>query len=1191
MSDYKEKLKAAISEARSRRGGTIFAIAAAKGIELNGRGVAKQCPWCQKKDKLSFFEKEGIGRFKCPVTSCDGNAGGDEIGFLQLHDGLDLREATRAFLESAGVEHPWDVIEREKKDRSETKPFVKRALEVLPPPIEEPESTDPLESEHSDAPEFIKVPNLERNPFEEIWSLLTLTDRHQIEIRKKRGLDEPWIRAYGFKSSLRTNRELLSPVLDMFPPNKLLELGLAVKKKDSRELTIAHSLCGMGMIHNPQIDKLEPSFQVEPVIIPYFDTQGRIIDLRAHKSNLTNKNWLQEDNSSFFHKSQYALTRPYCEGLITGRTVEFENRCVITEGEFKAAALRRCGIPALGFPGMMALYNNKKFLNDLVDLLSRNDIREVAVIFDNECKDHKVMQERFEVEAFSQMTALLLERYQFRGKVAMLPTNWRLPDSSGKADWDGALSELFIKKSRSYITGITKASTSFREVVNSAKQVSMQSELWKGQKEAAIAFRLKKLMHEPKVFVGGKVEMDKAAEITRWCHPVFSEILNAETICQDLRATYGGYYTKSPLAQKERPRIIKQIDDINKIMEKCTSEQEFRQLKAALTLCYVILQSRPKQISDFTMVSRYKLRTIDGKEDRLVQFIDAQGVRSNQVYQLTGKRMSTATQFREFCLESGGYHWSGGQEAIDMVGQNLDVDNYQKVIQAIHVVGYQKETGIYIMGDCAIAPDGQYIFPTKDGIIWWKNSGYRYDENDLEHLSQKPPILFPNNENAKVAHGNINWEIERSESRKLLEDIMLDLVNSYGDKSGWLVLGMIIHYFAQPEIFASEGIKPGLWKQGRKGSGKTETMHLLMRILGFPSDFGGITATGTKVGIERATSQLNGLPLLMDEFRNGEVAPHVIALLRNAYSEQGQPKGMMDGSSRTRTVRPLTMPIVMGEDASNDPATMSRFVKVVMAESRRKGTPKEQQERFSRMTDQSEDYHRIGRYILHKRQEFAKLVVEGIKTFKNHPHVMSTVPTSRARQVYGTAWAAMNALYKIIIAQPEDRHQDLTGEIPEFASFATTAAEDNEREVFVVKFFDDCLTMIQSGDHNAAKFLRIERGHFIGHAWKQVSSWDSSGQLYLLAAPKELFRAYEIDKSKLHNEIPLSRQNIQLELRREPYWIEAHESLKPKNHRAKLSIDDQRRIWWIMDFQKMPQEMQDMLVNLLPEDEQDKLSI
>lgn len=1187
MSEYRQELKQALSEARGRRQGTIFALATARGIELNGKGTARQCPWCGQKGKLNFYEKDGVGKFRCPVTSCDGNGGGDEIAFIMLMDGLSNRDATRSYLESAGVEHPWDRFQKRREEEKKERPRSPQIEEV-----KEPEKPQPVTSEspppQEEIPEFIRIPDIGANPFEEIWKLLTLADKHRKEIQKKRGLDDPWIDAFGFRSSLQSNRQLLAPILDKFPPGELMRLGLAQKKKGTNEILIAHSLCGMGM--NKETEK--PDFQVEPIIIPYFDREGRLIDLRAHKMNLTNKAHLEEENSGFYDRQQHSLVHPFCEGLIVDRPEEFRKRCVITEGEFKAHALRRCGIPAMAFPGIMSL-KNEFFLKEVVQILSRNDIREVAFVFDNQCRDHKPMDQRFEEEVYAQISALILERYQFRGKVAMLPNSWRMPDKTGKADWDGALADLFIKKNRTYAAGIAKASAAFREVIESAKPVSLQSELWKGPKEAAIAFRLKKELHEPDVFVGGKKQLDQAAEITRWCDPAYADILNAAAITKELRATYGGYYLENPLPQKERPRIqkikTKIMEDLDKIDP--DDRDKKRALYAAKMLCDIILYHRPKIISDFTMISRYKLRTIDGREDRLVQFIDNSGIRSKQSYQLTGKRMSTATQFREFALESGGYHWTAGQDAIDSVAKNLDIDNYQKVIHAIDVVGYQKETGIYILGDCGVAPDGQFIFPDRDGIIWWKSSGYRYSDDDMANLIQKPPILFPNAESAKAAYGQMDWDQERKEVKDILEEVMEHYIASYGDHSGWLSLGMTFQYLAQPEIFARFHNKPGLWVQGRKGSGKTETTQLNMRMLAFPSDYGSATVTGTKVGLERGFAQYCGLPVHIDEWRNNEVPPNAVSVVRNAFNEQGQPKGMADGSKRTRVVRPLTMPIVTGEDACTDAATMSRFVKLVMAESRRTGTTKEQAARFVRMVEASEEYHRIGRYLFHKRREFAKLVTDGIARFTTDPVVMQTVPTSRARQVYGTAWASMNAAYILIIATEDSKFKDLETMIPCFAGFAKQAAEDTEREVFVTQFFDDCLSMISRGIPKVERYLRVEYGVFVGNTWRQAGSYEKGAQLYLLVAPKEIYDEYEQDKRRRGSEISLTRQNIQLELRREAYWVEADASLKPKAHRFKLSSDDMRRTWWIMDFEKMPPDIREIFANLIPESEQENLTI
>lgn len=116
---------------------------------------------------------------------------------------------------------------------------------------------------------------------------------------------------------------------------------------------------------------------------------------------------------------------------------------VLTEGEFKAAALWQWGIPAVAVPGVSSF--GLKHMDRLVALFREFGARKVTVIFDNEIKDNPEYpnykpkaSDRYDTELWSYLMAYKLGREGFDPTVGRLPDQWR---EQGKVDFDTALAQ------------------------------------------------------------------------------------------------------------------------------------------------------------------------------------------------------------------------------------------------------------------------------------------------------------------------------------------------------------------------------------------------------------------------------------------------------------------------------------------------------------------------------------------------------------------------------------------------------------------------------------------------------------------------------------------------------------------------------------------------------------------------------
>jgi DNA primase len=233
---------------------------------------------------------------------------------------------------------------------------------------------------------------------------LTLSPAHAEALASARGLSPATIDALKFRSG--GNRRVIEQAIDATGASEeeLLAAGL--------------------LAHNERFGKIEPWFQLlnNEVIIPYLDANGDVYHLRPHKFGFP-----KEVKSIEWYAPYLATAHPADPYLI------------ITEGEFKSAALHQLGYATLAVPGISS-FVGKHFVT-LKDAISRLQPKSVLICFDREVKDTpgvgKYIEDRtkrYATEEYSWRMAWLLR--DFGAKVAPLPAEWM---ENGKIDCDGAL--------------------------------------------------------------------------------------------------------------------------------------------------------------------------------------------------------------------------------------------------------------------------------------------------------------------------------------------------------------------------------------------------------------------------------------------------------------------------------------------------------------------------------------------------------------------------------------------------------------------------------------------------------------------------------------------------------------------------------------------------------------------------------
>jgi hypothetical protein len=264
----------------------------------------------------------------------------------------------------------------------------------------------------------------------------------------RRGLSRRAVERFGLRANVRENEGILRMLAEKHGSRTMVRAGLYVHpQRDGQESTVDdpvpnRQFFGYGVANR----KTGEWGWTNPTIIPYFDTRGKVIDLRPHKGGIR-AGW-----------TTYSVApRLY---LATGRDqtpprdVEV---ALLTEGEFKAMAVASlfddygdrkgryavAALPGIQMTGRHPVQNHYVW-QGLVRWLEQVNPQLVVVVFDNEDKGNPSLPaykadpwRRYDAAIWTLLTARKLTRAGYHAVAGSLPDEWR--DANGKADWDGGI--------------------------------------------------------------------------------------------------------------------------------------------------------------------------------------------------------------------------------------------------------------------------------------------------------------------------------------------------------------------------------------------------------------------------------------------------------------------------------------------------------------------------------------------------------------------------------------------------------------------------------------------------------------------------------------------------------------------------------------------------------------------------------
>ena len=1013
---------------------------------------------------------------------------------------------------------------------------------AAPPPPAEP--TEPPLLGADGEPPSPSVAALRR-----FYDQLTMVESNLALLWAKRGLNAETVAALGFRSNLKTNKNILLAMENEFPPQVLLESGLFSQgEKPGDPAKPNPQFYGMSLVERrneagKKVKDVDGKVIVDcvwgdtgAIIIPYFDQLGDLQHLRPHKGMMRGKTprLYMVNPCRAWREQQLKLGAGQPEAKYAG----------ITEGEFKAAAIwqvlgHECAVAAV--PGITMA---KLLFGDIEEWLEDLNVRQVFIGYDNEDKGNPALPgyqedkwKRFDAQIWARFLAAKIAKEGYEAKVCVLPDEWR--DAKGKADWDGQLARLLDDEFQRRAAagneiGGAALWTAARPLIVAAFTAAVKAsvpvrELWQAglfdsEEERIIKNGVEKIAYERQLPVGGEDEEIIARRLQRLVNRFKREEAippKARNFLSMLAKKYqelkGGYYVCRRLQQK--------ADEVwHGYLDKAANTSD-ADLKRA---CEIALKGVPERVSDFYMKAHYVLVKLNGTRVRLVSLHSVHGAKTGLI-PLPSIPFSQPSKFREWLLDNISVAtWKAGERELnDLQGDN-GRDVAFKEVSEVAIWGYHEESKCWFFGDVAYTEDGEELFEDKSGIIWVKVKGiikgYKLSETDQEGQAfcQRKPMMMPGVKNTE------------DEVKVLFQNVSASLNETLGGSTGLLVLGATLAYGAGPEIYATHNAYPGIWLHGETSQGKSSMARWLTKLWGFRIDAGMPLPDSTKVGISIALQQYGSLPVWLEEFQP-DAPKWMIEKLKNFYNRESGIKKTFDEGTR----KILTNVIITGIATCTDAQVKSRYVHAQVSEKNRAVN------NYQWFEDNSPLFYQLGRYILKNRKAFAALTLAKMEEWLKSKETALIGP--RARIVHGASFGAFSALAEILKSHPESDLQKFRNNLMQHCADAVTAVSD---QVNVNLFWRELLDALASDAFGESPIDLLGIFHLSRRedAKSPVTecqlkagdenatyAYPSGYRIYILPGPT-------IDKLRKHmrlsgRELPLSKEDLRTQMMVREYWV------------------------------------------------------
>jgi hypothetical protein len=1060
------------------------------------------------------------------------------------------------------------------------------------------------------------------SPWHELWKALPLLESQRAVMKHERGFTDRTIEEMGYRTASPGNKEIIERLIEKWLTEKtytaeeLIHHGVAVRNQ-SGSLAAPIKFCG----------KIKHPWATHPngkpvlingnnILIPYFryhtpknqkkkkGKSKRIAEcfmLRPHKDNLPSRsNKYLYDFEADENPEDVGVTFPYGEHIIELlHKPNFKvDHLVITEGEFKAAALFQCGIPAIAIPGitMASGRSGARFRSILRELLRRRHIKSATIIFDNETKEYIAFEKRFEVQIYTEFLAHAL-RSTVYAKIGTLPddmrrkgskqrcTNKTRPTSEQaasetvhfeKTDFDQILAEQ----------GTEKARQIFKSTMKTARYPEQTIDLFPNDAQRLMRARLNRMLvqldreenPQRKLFMGegrGGIE-ERKARVLRGIqgneyHQSGEEISRAFLDCANC------FYRRKPPHDKLQAKLR---SDIQKFKEKIAEiEQEGGKESTALWLrqhCDLkkeLLKGIPEKCSNFRLEGKFVVVEPAGEHRYMLLILPADEKTGPHTVILTSSQLSSAQRFREGLSQFCPVTWATGDNELQQLRQDIDREVAYNKVHQLYGWGFHHEMagGLFIADNVAITPDDRVLAPDDFGNFWYEGAGYRARMDTMSGTERTGKATgYPLG--ACIMQQAPSFEDAGGiliEYTELLRQIV-------GEDTAFMMLGHCFQFlFLEKFMATNKPFAPGMMIHGTTGDGKSTIMESLFSFWGFLKRRGlRMTGKGMTVPVlARAFSQHSGIMLFLDEwrFRKGDdKSAEFEDMLRNA-GDLGS-RTISDHMNRQRTIEVEfhTQATVCGETMFDDPAVRNRVLTIHLNRALRSPDPEKQ--RYLRWWDLTDQLSGVMRILIGRRRSAYDQWQQHYDDFREA--AISIITEDRQLSVYAITYASYVSTFEILnVYLP---HSTIDSFMEFCLDHATKSKHTTTEDRWSDRWWQDLFNFVQTGRirHKDRWFelVWIQKDED-SDSWQDKEMIDGrelpyTGHLGMRVYGSALFSEYEIALRQKNESAPLSLKNLCVELATHRSWL----TIKGGSQRRKSDDDgrSKRVRYWLIDLHTFP---------------------
>lgn len=865
------------------------------------------------------------------------------------------------------------------------------------------------------------------------WERITLSDEDLQGLWRKRGLIPEICHGAGLKSSLRSNERVLVEMAQEFSMGELVDAGL-YRINYQGEAVPNRQYFGWSNTGRKDMRGEPERDWVHPVLIPYFNADGRVAGLRPHKDFVAGKEPLL-----------YVVRGP---GLVVPDKVE---HLVVCEGEFKALAVvqvlrdRRHRVSgdvfawAVAAPGITQTKRSGGgwFVREMLEEVLESARPEVVVVgFDHEEKGDKNLpgykedeRDRYETQVWARYLAAEISKLSWPAKICLLPREWM---DSGKADWDGALAKLAGSgKGGDPAAGWKQAARSvgraFARAIEEARDLreTEQMMLWGWQAENIIKTKLEAFLYEPKLPCGGKREQEYARKLSRIigrerkrgeASRVPDRLLNhlvavaeryRETSKQFRRyskrrdevywASVGRYYILQAPTHDQGWNESKGFKNCHECWESYRAAYAGDlHLRWAVSLA---MKGMPQCISNFYIEPVFIMEKVNRKIVRMVKIHNIHGETwgQDELLELGAAHGSSPKPLREWLGDLVNVSFEGRETHLQWLTTDMCNELAYKTVKEVPCMVYYARARAWFFEDAAWDDDGQPLWRDKNGAFRTREGLWLSRDRDAEGepFGQRRPAMHPLEDARKHWGGKTETEAVGN----LFRELGTRLSETVGDECGWLLVGHIAAAVAMEEMFRRFNCFPGIWLPGESGQGKTTVARWLMRCLGYAVEK-GIGVNSTAAGVGKMLGQQGSTFLWLDEFQP-ETHGEVVALMKMAFDRVEKVK--MTFGMPAREMRCALM--VTGVATSPDPQLTNRYFYVPISSARRTGN------HYDFLRDKSPHFYFLTRWLIQNRRRFTELLMANMDEWLGSVD-LAALPGDRDRvmKTNGLGFCAMKAI-------------------------------------------------------------------------------------------------------------------------------------------------------------------------------------